>query len=70
LLTPMDLARPSLWHSSMAAHTDLKSIGIRSSSSQDSRPGPRTDWPVDQIQVYVFQLKTPAQIGHLQHYLL
>ena len=32
LLTPMDFVRPSLWHSSMASQTDLKFIGITSSS--------------------------------------
>ena len=38
LLSPMNLARPSLWHSSMVAHTDLKSMGIKSSSAKGHPP--------------------------------
>jgi hypothetical protein len=54
----------------MAAHTDLKAMGIKSSSAKGHPPFPGFTVMGQWIKYSVFQLKIPAQICHLQHYLL
>jgi hypothetical protein len=62
LLTPIILASPSRWHSSIARHTPRRSMGTMSSpfNWKLGLAGLCSHWPMNQVQINIFHLKVPT----------